>query len=1054
MGSIETEIIEFVIARLLREQDNSLYLNSLGSYMTKLSKKNRKYIQKIGGFEKFIHRNPNKFAIIDERVHLLSTEGISIRATQSEPEVTVPKPVIKSNQPDAPADSAIISIIKELKNNPTCMVCSDDITIFAYGLCFHPICFKCCTKLRVLCLDKHCPACRAELPKVVYTTSLRQFSSIDLSCLNKEQKYGIYFETRKMYASHKKLLEHPCPNCNSTFDEFDRLEKHLKEKHAEYFCKICVKQCKTFTHERISYSREELALHEQQGDAGDGSAHKGHPLCQFCNQRYLDRDELYRHLNMNHITCKLCDNADNIFYIDLEGLWDHFEEEHFPCDAPDCRLNMNSAFRDELDLQAHKVSAHPNMRNKSERKQEKRVHLQVSYGRQQSRGFEFTSPQKETTIVRHPDGSIECDGTVLGQHLNSYFGFIQPDGDDLAFNDNIFFNQQSCNLDPTELLPNFFTHGDRVRVRATRAEHQRSKWRAVTVEKITSETLALGPGPGPAASGIGRVYTTSESSDMSSASLQADEFPALHSPRSSSQLSSNASWNNLNVHKKQKIPYKPAASPGPSGTTKKVTESSQKKNGACPEYGTGVVHHNLHKEFGFIVWKGAKDFTDNIYFHRMCYLEGMNLRHCGELTQELPIGTKVEYKLDYKSPNNGIKSKYRAQWVKKFGVSPSTSSNEETSKSAAKVEHAAPPAEGIGTVHAKLQSNFGFIVWDGCQGQEDNIYFNKFTYEKGSGLIDNDSWNLTTELKPGAKVRYVIDVTQGFMGTSKYRASKVWKYEENAVPPSTSQQQRRHSKTDSLSSASTSSRGEPPSIKQDKSPKKQTNGVTKPIVTTKITVKELLEQTKAQEVTPSASPTPDPQRDLILDLEQNGTDGLCNGTSDGGDFVYNSSDEDFQHFGSSIDENVEGLSDSFHESDISYSPVPVEDDAERAFHEILKDISGKDYNQVLKPLVIGCSQDSSNCIFVQFSRRDPTKIFLSTPKGATPNSTESKAGAIHHVECKCSGFDDNVVGGLIIRGVLSCDTPNVMNVVGSSHYVLLHRNDKGAVESLTLHFRR
>ena len=61
-----------------------------------------------------------------------------------------------------------------------------------------------------------------------------------------------------------------------------------------------------FTSERKVYNRQELASHRRVGDKDDTS-YKGHPLCEFCDWRYLDKDELYKHLRKDHFYCHFCD---------------------------------------------------------------------------------------------------------------------------------------------------------------------------------------------------------------------------------------------------------------------------------------------------------------------------------------------------------------------------------------------------------------------------------------------------------------------------------------------------------------------------------------------------------------------------------------------------------------------------------------------------------------------------------------------------------------------------------------------------------------------------
>ena len=47
-----------------------------------------------------------------------------------------------------------------------CVLCCQEVNIFALGKCDHPVCYRCSTKMRVLCDQKYCAVCREELDKV------------------------------------------------------------------------------------------------------------------------------------------------------------------------------------------------------------------------------------------------------------------------------------------------------------------------------------------------------------------------------------------------------------------------------------------------------------------------------------------------------------------------------------------------------------------------------------------------------------------------------------------------------------------------------------------------------------------------------------------------------------------------------------------------------------------------------------------------------------------------------------------------------------------------
>ena len=57
---------------------------------------------------------------------------------------------------------------KELNGENACPVCFKDVEIFSIGICDHPICHECSTRMRVLCKEDACPICRQDLTKVIF----------------------------------------------------------------------------------------------------------------------------------------------------------------------------------------------------------------------------------------------------------------------------------------------------------------------------------------------------------------------------------------------------------------------------------------------------------------------------------------------------------------------------------------------------------------------------------------------------------------------------------------------------------------------------------------------------------------------------------------------------------------------------------------------------------------------------------------------------------------------------------------------------------------------
>ena len=123
----------------------------------------------------------------------------------------------------------------------------------------------------------------------------------------------------------------------------------------------------------------------RKGDPDD-SSHRGHPLCQFCEVRFVDDEELFRHLRRDHYFCHFCD-ADGIqaYYPDYGMLKDHFKSGHFLCEEGECiDEQFTHAFRTELDLKAHRLERHK--LNKAESRQNRQVDVDLSFKRRQPRG--------------------------------------------------------------------------------------------------------------------------------------------------------------------------------------------------------------------------------------------------------------------------------------------------------------------------------------------------------------------------------------------------------------------------------------------------------------------------------------------------------------------------------------------------------------------------------------------------------------------------------------------------------------------------------------------
>ena len=150
--------------------------------------------------------------------------------------------------------------------------------------------------------------------------------------------------------------------------------------HEKFYCGLCVTHLRKFSSERKAYTRQQLARHRRVGDADDTS-HKGHPLCEFCDERYLDNDELHRHLRKEHFWCHFCErDGSQEYYSNYPSLRTHFRACHFLCEEGDCvHEQFTTVFRTKVDLQAHRATKHSRNLTKAQARQARQLDVDITF---------------------------------------------------------------------------------------------------------------------------------------------------------------------------------------------------------------------------------------------------------------------------------------------------------------------------------------------------------------------------------------------------------------------------------------------------------------------------------------------------------------------------------------------------------------------------------------------------------------------------------------------------------------------------------------------------
>lgn len=217
--------------------------------------------------------------------------------------------------------------------------------------------------------------------KVAFVLEVKPYQQLKFSSFIMDKEAKISFENSNIRQHFTDLLIHNCQTCPTkpTFINLVSLKVHLRKEHELFLCDLCIDNLKIFTWERKCYTRSELALHRRKGDI-DNTSHRGHPLCNFCDQRYYENDDLFRHLRRDHYFCHFCD-ADglNHYYCNYEDLRLHFREAHFLCEEGDCKEEkFTRVFRTDIDFRAHRTQVHIQSLGKAAAKQARTLELEFT----------------------------------------------------------------------------------------------------------------------------------------------------------------------------------------------------------------------------------------------------------------------------------------------------------------------------------------------------------------------------------------------------------------------------------------------------------------------------------------------------------------------------------------------------------------------------------------------------------------------------------------------------------------------------------------------------
>ncbi|KAL7717667.1 hypothetical protein QTN25_005061 [Entamoeba marina] len=249
--------------------------------------------------------------------------------------------------------------MNSLRSNDDCLICTDQIQVFAIGKCNHlNVCFECTFRNRMLYGKRDCPICREENDVVILTKEPKKF--LELSTIKYSFNFkdvGIKTNDFNVFKYFQQLTTPQCKYCSKKFMNKDDLNEHYKYSHNMSFCPICMKDQKVFVNELKLYTEEQLYQHCNEIIKETGL--KRHPMCDFCDKAFIDLDSLYSHLNTKHEHCYICKKkyGSMDYFNTYDDLVNHFKQHHFVCSHKDCTMKY-AAFDTLEELQWHTICCH------------------------------------------------------------------------------------------------------------------------------------------------------------------------------------------------------------------------------------------------------------------------------------------------------------------------------------------------------------------------------------------------------------------------------------------------------------------------------------------------------------------------------------------------------------------------------------------------------------------------------------------------------------------------------------------------------------------------
>lgn len=182
------------------------------------------------------------------------------------------------------------------------------------------------------------------------------FDVIDISLLRHDPRFDFMFPNAEIEQYYLNLLKSFCPVCGEEKKSLSALNRHTTMEHQLSYCDLCIRYSRLLPCEFVLMKPADLIKHR----TWNKERKKGHPLCDFCEERFYEMEDLVNHIRDRHFLCDLCMTSGKfVVFREQWELLDHYGDSHHLC--TECRAQQRiSCFASADRLGLHRFQEHPN----------------------------------------------------------------------------------------------------------------------------------------------------------------------------------------------------------------------------------------------------------------------------------------------------------------------------------------------------------------------------------------------------------------------------------------------------------------------------------------------------------------------------------------------------------------------------------------------------------------------------------------------------------------------------------------------------------------------